>query len=93
MRRREFIGLLGSAAAWPLAALAQQGERMRRIGVLQGLTASDPEWQRRLAAFKQKLQELGWSEGETLRSNTAMPMGSPTACQRSPPNLLRQMLM
>ena len=61
MRRREFITLLGGAAtAWPLAAPAQQPDRMRRIGVLQILAAGDPEWQIRFAALKQGLQELGW---------------------------------
>ena len=64
MRRREFITLLGSAAAaWPLAARAQQGGAMRRIGVLTTLPADDPEWQPRLAAFHQGLQELGWIVG------------------------------
>ena len=67
MKRREFITLLGAgAAAWPLAARAQQPERMRRIGILQGFAASDPEWQRRFTAFKQGLQELGWSEGRNV---------------------------
>ena len=66
MKRREFITLLGGAATWPLAARAQQGERMRRIGILQGLAENDPEWQRRLAAFKQGLQELGWTEGRNV---------------------------
>ncbi len=59
MRRREFITLLGgAAAAWPLAARAQ-GERMRRTGVLMSLTADDPEGQPRLAAFRRGLQDLG----------------------------------
>jgi putative ABC transport system substrate-binding protein len=67
MRRREFLGVLGaSAAAWPLAARAQQTERIWRIGLLQGLAASDPEWRPRFAAFRQKLQELGWIEGHNL---------------------------
>jgi putative ABC transport system substrate-binding protein len=67
MRRREFVTLLGGAAiAWPLAARAQQPERMRRIGVLQGLAESDPEWPRRFGAFKQRLQELGWNEGRSV---------------------------
>jgi len=67
VRRREFIWLLGGTAiAWPLAARAQQTDRVRRIGILQGLAESDAEWQRRLAAFKQGLQELGWSEGRNL---------------------------
>ena len=68
MRRREFITLLGgTAAAWPLAARAQQGERMRRIGVLMGLAADDPEAQARLAAFLQGLQQLGWTVGRNVR--------------------------
>jgi putative tryptophan/tyrosine transport system substrate-binding protein len=62
MRRREFIGLLGgAAAAWPLVTLAQQPGRVRRIGVLMGFAASDAEAQRSIAAFRQRLQELGWS--------------------------------
>ena len=56
MKRREFLTLLGGAAAWPLAARAQQPERMRRIGVLMNLAADDPAGQVRLAAFVQGLQ-------------------------------------
>ena len=67
MRRREFITLLGGAAAWPLAARAQQGERMRRVGVLAALPTDDPEWQARLAAFQQGLQELSWTIGRNIR--------------------------
>jgi putative tryptophan/tyrosine transport system substrate-binding protein len=64
VRRREFIMLLGgAAAAWPLAARAQQAERMRRIGVLMNLAADDAEGQARLAAFLRGLQQLGWIEG------------------------------
>jgi putative tryptophan/tyrosine transport system substrate-binding protein len=68
MIRREFITLLGgaAAAAWPLAARAQQRERMRRIGVLAARSADDPEWQARMAAFRQGLQELGWIVGRTI---------------------------
>jgi putative ABC transport system substrate-binding protein len=62
MRRRDFITLLGGAAAWPLAARAQQGERVRRIGVLMYWTADDAEGQARLAAFVQALKQLGWSD-------------------------------
>ena len=68
MKRREFITLLGGAAAWPLAARAQQAERMRRIGVLMSFAASDPESQLRLAAFEKGLQDLGWVEGRNLRT-------------------------
>jgi putative ABC transport system substrate-binding protein len=59
MRRREFITLLGGTAAWPVAARAPQGERMRRIGVLMARAADDPEGQVRLAAFLRGLRELG----------------------------------
>src|SRR5262245_16567462 len=67
MRRREFITLLGGAVAWPLAARAQQGERVRRIGVLMPFTADDREGQARLLAFAQGLQQLGWAVGSNLR--------------------------
>jgi len=67
MRRREFITLLGgAAAAWPLVARAQQGERMRRIGVLMSLAADDPESSARLTAFVHALQQLGWSDGRNV---------------------------
>jgi hypothetical protein len=62
-----FIALLGgAAAAWPVAARSQQPERMRRIGVLQGLAASDPEYERRVGAFRRSLSQLGWSEGRNI---------------------------
>jgi len=67
LKRREFITLLGGAAAWPLAARAQQPERVRRIGVLMSATADEPESQARLAAFLQGLQEAGWAVGRNLR--------------------------
>jgi ABC-type uncharacterized transport system substrate-binding protein len=67
MKRREFITLIGGAAAWPLAARAQQGERMRRIGVLMNLAADDPESLRRMTALVQRLQQLGWTDGRNLR--------------------------
>ena len=71
MRRREFITLLGgAAAAWPLAARAQQPERMRRIGVLMPRSADDSDGQARLAAFQQGLQELGWNDGRNVRIDT-----------------------
>src|SRR5262245_18531218 len=68
MNRRKVITLLGgaAAAAWPLAARAQQRERMRRIGVLMHLAADDPEGQRRVAAFLQGLQEAGWAVGRNV---------------------------
>jgi putative tryptophan/tyrosine transport system substrate-binding protein len=68
MRRRAFITGLGSvAAAWPLAAYSQQGERTRRIGVLLILPPDDPDGQARLAAFAQGLQELGWTVGRDVQ--------------------------
>ena len=66
MKRREFITILGAAAAWPLAARAQQPARMRRIGVLMNLTADDPESHARNAAFLQALQQLGWTVGRNI---------------------------
>src|SRR6476646_8740018 len=71
MRRRQFITALGGAAvAWPLAARAQQPERMRRIGVLMHLAADDQEGQARHAAFVQGLQQSGWSAGRNVRIDT-----------------------
>jgi putative ABC transport system substrate-binding protein len=67
VRRREFITLLGGAAAWPLAARAQQREHMRRIGVLWPLAADDPISQARNAAFLQALQQLGWTVGQNIQ--------------------------
>ena len=67
MKRRALITLLGGAAAWPLAASAQQGERMQRIGVLINLTAGDPEGHARITAFAQGLQEAGWTTGRNVR--------------------------
>jgi ABC-type uncharacterized transport system substrate-binding protein len=67
MKRREFIVLLGTAAAWPLAARAQQTARMRRVGVLTTLAADDPEVQARIGAFLQGMQEFGWTIGRNLR--------------------------
>jgi hypothetical protein len=68
MKRRTFITLLGGAAAmWPLAARAQQTERVRRIGILTYLASDDADWQSRNAAFLQGLQELGWAVGRNVR--------------------------
>ena len=69
MRRREFITLLGGAAAWPIAARAQQADRVRRIGLLMG-TADDREGQARVTALKQGLQELGWTDGRNIQIET-----------------------
>src|SRR5215468_8008097 len=68
--RREFITALGGVAAWPLAAQAQQSDRVQRIGVLMYLAADDAEGQARLAAFTQALKQLGWSDGHNVRIDT-----------------------
>jgi putative ABC transport system substrate-binding protein len=67
LKRREFITLLGSAAAWPLAARAQQGERVRRIGVLMNTAADDTVFQIRVGAFLQGMALLGWTIGRNVR--------------------------
>jgi putative ABC transport system substrate-binding protein len=78
MRRREFITILGGAVAtWPLAAQAQQGERVRSIGVLLPAAAGDPVFQARLAAFQQKLALLGWSVGDNVRIDTRWATTNP----------------
>jgi len=66
IRRREFITLLGGAAAWPVAARAQQSDRMRRVGVIMATTADDPDGLASLARFKNRLRELNWIEGRTV---------------------------
>ena len=75
--RRKFLATLGGAATWPLAARAQQPERMRRIGVLLPYAADDREGQARLAAFQQALAELGWSDSGNVRIDTRWGAGDP----------------
>jgi putative tryptophan/tyrosine transport system substrate-binding protein len=82
MRRREFIGLLGGGVAWPLAARAQQAERMRRVGVLMNLAADDPESPPRLAAFLQGLEQLGWTDGRNVRIDTRWGGGNADELRR-----------
>ena len=74
MKRRDFITLLGGAAAWPLAARAQEGERIRLVGVLIGV-ADDAQGQARLAAFHKGMQELGWTEGRNIQLETRFSGG------------------
>ena len=82
--RRQFITLLsGAAAAWPLAARAQQGGRMRRVGVLQNLASDDPAEQARLMAFGQGLQELGWTIGQNVRIENRWSAGDPDRIRRN----------
>src|SRR5215471_18139348 len=76
MRRREFITLFGSAAAWPLVARAQQPGRLQRIGVLMSWDESDPEIKTFLSAFMQGLAELGWTDGGNVRTEVRWAGGN-----------------
>jgi len=67
MRRRDFINIIGGAAAWPLAARAQEGDRMRRLGILMAGAESDPQYQADVAVFREGLQKLGWVDGQNIR--------------------------
>ena len=75
MRRREFIKVVSGAAAWPIAAHAQQGEGTRRIGVLMGYAETDPAAQAQVAALRQGLQKLGWEEARNIRIDVRFPGG------------------
>jgi ABC-type uncharacterized transport system substrate-binding protein len=89
IRRRDFITLLGgAAAAWPLAARAQQAERVRRIGVLMNFAPDDAEGQARIAAFLQALQQLGWSDGRNIRIDYRWAAGDAAHFQRYAEELL-----
>ena len=81
MKRREFITLLGGAAAWPLAARAQPAP-LRRVGIFMDLSEQDPEGQARVAAFRKGLQDLGWIEGRNVRFETRWTGGDPTRMRR-----------
>src|SRR5947207_2671719 len=81
MRRRDFITLLGAAAATPLAARAQQSDRMRRIGVLMN-AAEESDQQANLAAFRQALQQLGWTDGRNVQIETRWAGGSAPEIRR-----------
>ena len=83
IRRREFISLLGgAAAAWPLRARAQQTERVRRIGILLPAAADDAEYQARVGAFLQGLQQSGWTIGRNLRIDTRWATANADAIRR-----------
>jgi putative ABC transport system substrate-binding protein len=75
MKRRAFITLLGGAAVWPLAARAQQPDRMRRVGVLANIAADDPEAQARMTAFAQELAQLGWIAGRNVKIDSRWTAG------------------
>jgi putative tryptophan/tyrosine transport system substrate-binding protein len=83
MRRREFITLLGGAAAmWPLPLSAQQADRMRRVGVLMSLAESDPQAQARVAAFREGLEKLGWTEDRNTRIDARWATADVESTQR-----------
>jgi len=87
VKRRDFITLLGgAAAAWPLAAQAQQTDRVRRIGVLLNRIADDPEGQARLTAFVQGLQQLGCADGRNVRMDVRWTAGVPRATESESPH-------
>ena len=88
MRRRAFITLLGGAVAWPHAARAQQPDRMRRIGVLLPISEDDPEGEPRLAAFRQRLQQLGWTEGRNVTIETRWGGGDAEHMRRQAAELI-----
>ena len=76
MRRRDFITRVGGVVAWPLAAQAQQGPQVRRVGVLVGGVETDVEMAARLAAFREALQGLGWSSGTNLQFDIRFGVGN-----------------
>jgi ABC-type uncharacterized transport system substrate-binding protein len=82
MRRRDFIALLGGAAAWPVAVRAQQSERMRQIGVVLPPAENDPEAQGWMAAFREGLEKLGWREGHNIRIETRWRVADANSMQR-----------
>ena len=82
MRRREFLGILGGAAAWPVGSKAQQAERVRRVGMLNILGSDDPEAQARRTVFEQTLQQLGWTVGRDLKIETRQVGGDLDSLRR-----------
>jgi ABC-type uncharacterized transport system substrate-binding protein len=76
MKRREFIAGLGGAAVWPVVARAQQGDRIRRIGVLLAIDENDPQGKARLSGFMQEFTKLGWTEGRNMRMDVRWAAGS-----------------
>jgi len=90
MRRREFIALLGGAAASPLAATAQQQTRFRRIGLLMSIAASEPEAQARLKAFRAGLAAHNWIEGQNLQIDYKFANGEPERVKSAAAELVEQ---
>src|SRR5262245_28977400 len=88
MRRREFITLLGGAAAWPLTVRAQQPQQPRRIGVLIGTVENDAVGQSYVVALREGLRDLGWSEGTNIRFDIRWSAGEPDQARRAAAELL-----
>src|SRR4051812_14778395 len=89
MRRRDFLGVMGgAAAAWPVAAGAQQSDRVRRVGVLMHTTSDEPDAQARLAAFLQGMQGAGWEVGRNLRIETRWSAGDVARLRKSATDLV-----
>jgi ABC-type uncharacterized transport system substrate-binding protein len=88
VRRREFIGLLSGAAAWPVAARAQQPDRVRRIGVLMTIAADDPEAQARLTTFRAHLEQLGWTDKRNVQIDTRFGGTDPDRIRKSAAELV-----
>jgi ABC-type uncharacterized transport system substrate-binding protein len=88
MKRRAFILALGGAAVWPFAARAQQGERVRRVGVLVGAGTDDPDARVRLAVFVQRLKDLGWDDGRNIRIEYRSGGGDPDRIRKHVADLL-----
>jgi putative ABC transport system substrate-binding protein len=82
VNRREVITLLGGAAVWPIGARAQQGERLRRIGVLMSLAADDPLGKARFTAFQEGLRHLGWEDGHNVQLETRWSGGKTAEARR-----------
>jgi putative ABC transport system substrate-binding protein len=89
IRRRQFIATLGGAAAWPVAARAQQGERMRRVGVLMN-SKMNADQQTSVSAFVQALQQLGWTYGRNVRIDIRWGRGDPAEIRRHAEDLVAQ---
>ena len=77
MRRRDFLKVTAGSIAWPLAAHAQQGERVRCIGVLLPSAADDPEYEARMKAFSERLAQLGWVDGRNIQIEKRWGVGDP----------------
>jgi ABC-type uncharacterized transport system substrate-binding protein len=88
MRRREFIGLLGSATAWPVAPRAQAPDRVRRVGVLMSIAPDDPQAQARLATFRAGLEQLGWTDRRNVQIDIRFGGGDPGRIRKSAAELL-----